>query len=125
LAPYACSLVLATLWLVQIAWLTRLLLLLLLPCAEEDGDTAASKDTPASLPSAASMSGSKRPAVLADGTYASQVRSVAVPAGAEQVLGHTMMQGSQLCALPCCCLNSRRMLHFGLFPAIAAPPLSS
>jgi hypothetical protein len=41
--------------------------------AEEDADTAAAKDAPASLPSAASMGGSKRPAVLADGTYASQV----------------------------------------------------
>jgi hypothetical protein len=43
--------------------------------AEEDAESAAAKEAPLSLPSAAAMSmGSKRPAVLADGTYASQVR---------------------------------------------------
>jgi hypothetical protein len=58
-----------------------LLVLVPLPCccccppAEEDPESAAAKEAPLSLPSAASMSmGSKRPAVLADGTYASQVR---------------------------------------------------
>ncbi|WIA09801.1 hypothetical protein OEZ85_009176 [Tetradesmus obliquus] len=47
--------------------------------SEDDADTAAAKDAPASLPSAASMGGSKRPAVLADGTYASQAAVVEMP----------------------------------------------
>ncbi|KAF6255868.1 coatomer subunit beta [Scenedesmus sp. NREL 46B-D3] len=47
--------------------------------SEEDADSAAAKDAPASLPSAASMGGSKRPAVLADGTYASQAAVVEMP----------------------------------------------
>jgi hypothetical protein len=53
----------------------QLTLLLTAAAAEEDAEAAAAKEAPLSLPSAAAMSmGSKRPAVLADGTYASQVR---------------------------------------------------